>query len=71
MLIRSASARNGERITSVATDARFFVVLAFIRFVCLTVNAMRYLPRDGDDVYKGCASGPSVGFIELRLSFVA
>jgi len=40
MLARIASARNGERIASVTTDAKFFVVLAFIGFVCPTVNAM-------------------------------
>ena len=33
MLTRIASARNGERITSITTDVRFLVVLAFIRFV--------------------------------------
>ena len=33
MLTRIASARNGERMTSITTDARFLVVLAFIR-VC-------------------------------------
>ncbi len=36
MLTRIASARNGERITSITTDVRFFVVFAFIRFVCST-----------------------------------
>ena len=30
MLTRIASARNGERMTSITTDARFVVVLAFI-----------------------------------------
>lgn len=65
MLTRIASARNGERITSVTIDARFFVVLAFIRFVCSTVNAMRCLPRDEHDVYNRCASGPTLGFVEL------
>jgi hypothetical protein len=39
MLARIASARSGERIASVTTDAKFFVVLAFIGFVCPTVNA--------------------------------
>ena len=42
MLTRIPSAMNGDRIASIATDARFFVVLAFIRFVCSTVDAMRY-----------------------------
>src|SRR5689334_25413359 len=31
MLKRTASARNGERITSITTDVRFFVVFVFIR----------------------------------------
>src|SRR5262245_50267908 len=30
MLTRIASARNGERITSIAADAKFFAVLVFI-----------------------------------------
>ena len=34
MLIRIASARNGEKITSITTDVKFLVVLVFIR-VCL------------------------------------
>lgn len=34
MLTRIASARNGERITSITTDARFLVVFDFIR--CLS-----------------------------------
>ena len=70
MLTRIPSARNGERITSVATDTKFFVVLAFIGFVCPTVNAMR-LPRDEHDVYNRCASGPTVVFVGLRVEFVA
>jgi hypothetical protein len=64
MLARIASARNGERIASVTTDAKFFVVLAFIGFVCPTVNAS-CLPRDGDDIYNRCASGPRCGFVGL------
>ena len=64
MLARIASARNGERIASVTTDAKFFVVLAFIGFVCPTVNAS-CLPRDGDDIYNRCASGPTCGFVGL------
>ena len=42
MLTRMASARNGERITSITTDARFLVVFDFIRFVCSTVAATQY-----------------------------
>ena len=53
MLARIASARNGERIASVTTDVKFLVVLAFIGFVCPTVNAMRCLPRDEHDVTTG------------------
>ena len=37
MLTSIASARTGERITSITTDARFLVVFDFIRFVCSTV----------------------------------
>ena len=59
MLTRIPSARIGERITSVATDAKFFVVLTFIGFVCPTVNAMRCLPRDEHDIYNRCAIGPA------------
>ena len=69
MLARIASARKGERIASVTTDAKFFVVLAFIGFVCSTVNAMRCLPRDEDDVYNRCANGPRCGFVGLRVEF--
>ena len=65
MLTRIASARNGERITSVTVDVRFFVVLAFIRFVCSTVNAMRCLPRDEHDVYNRRASGTMMDFVGL------
>ena len=36
MLTSIASARKGERTTSITADARFVVVLAFIRFVCST-----------------------------------
>ena len=39
MLTRIASAKNGERITSIATDVRFLVVFDFIRFVCSPVDA--------------------------------
>ena len=39
MLTSIASARNGERITSITTDVRFRVVFAFIRFVCSPVDA--------------------------------
>src|ERR1700754_2084055 len=45
MLTSIASARKGVRTTSIATDARFFVVLAFIRFVCSTSDAMRVASR--------------------------
>ena len=69
MLARIASARNGEIIASVTTDAKFFVVLAFIGFVCATVNAMRCLPRDEDDVYNQCASGPMPVFVGLMVRF--
>lgn len=34
MLTNIASARNGERMTSITTDVRFLVVLVFIGFVC-------------------------------------
>ena|SRR6185503_14633608 len=65
MLTRIPSARIGERIASVTADAKFFVVLTFIGFVCPTVNAMRCLPRDEHDVYNRCASGPTCGFVGL------
>src|SRR5215510_4094591 len=47
MLTRIASARNGDRITSITTDARFLVVFDFIRFVSSSV--MRSNVRDGHD----------------------
>jgi len=53
MLARIASARNGERIASVTTDAKFFVVLAFIGFVCPTVNATLVCLATGITFTKG------------------
>jgi hypothetical protein len=58
MLRRIASARTGETTTSITTDVRFLVVLAFI-FGCLLDQLMRCsLLRDEHDFYNPCASGP-------------
>jgi len=70
MLTRVASARNGERTTSITTDVRFLVVLAFIRFVCSTRMRCSVL-RDEQVDYNQCASGPSAVFVGLWLEFVA
>ena len=63
MLTRMASARNGERITSITADARFLVVFDFIRFVCSPVDCDAMLLRDEHDNYNRCAIGPGRSFL--------
>ena len=58
MLTRIASARIGDRITSITADARFLVVFDFIRFVCSPVDCDAMLLRDEHDNYNRCAIGP-------------
>ena len=70
MLTNIASARSGVRITSITTDVRFVVVLAFISFVCSTRMRCSVL-RDEQVDYNQCASGPSAVFVGLWLEFVA
>src|SRR5215203_4676992 len=54
MLTRIASARKGERITSITTDVTFLVVLAFIRFVCSTSDAMQCASRRASRLQPLC-----------------
>ena len=70
MLTSVASASNGVRITSITTDVRFFVVLAFISFVCSTRMRCSVL-RDEQVDYNQCASGPMRLFVEFGIRFVA
>ena len=71
MLTSIASARNGERTTSITADVRFLVVLAFIRFLSARLVMRCVLPRDEQDIYNRCASGPIVVLRELWVEFVA
>ena len=66
MLTRIASARNGERMTSITTDARFLVVLIFIRIVHSTSDAMQCCFADEHQVYNPCASGPTAILLGLQ-----
>lgn len=70
MLTRVASARTGERITSITTDVMFLVVLAFIRFVCSTRMRCSVL-RDEQVDYNQCASGLTRVLWGLWQEFVA
>ena len=70
MLTSIASARNGERITSITTDVTFLVVLVFIRFVCSTHDA-RLFARYVHDFYNQCANGPPAVFRDFVVRFVA
>ncbi len=78
MLTRMASARIGERITSITTDARFLVVFDFIRFVCSPVDARQCcfatcmtvttgVPLDHCWIYEGFA-GPAGSICRPRLT---
>jgi len=62
MLTMIASARNGERTTSITADVKFLVVIVFIGF-CLLDPVMRGgALRDEHEVYNRCASGPTAVF---------
>src|SRR6185295_8062478 len=61
MLTRIASARNGVRTASITTDARFVVVLAFIRLSARPVMRCDCF-ADEHEGYNQCASGPSEAF---------
>ena len=60
MLTSIASARKGDRTTSITTDARFVVVLAFILGLSARLVMRCVLPRDEQDIYNRCAIGPLV-----------
>jgi hypothetical protein len=64
MLTRSASARSGEMITSITTDARFLVVLIFIRLFVRPMTRCLLL-RDDHHVYNRCA----IARVRKRLRF--
>ena len=70
MLTRIASARIGERITSITTDARFLVVFGFIRFVCSTVDASQCCSRRASHLQPVChwTSNEFVGVLVLVCS---
>src|SRR6185295_12541787 len=70
MLTRIASARNGVRTTSITTDVRFVVTLAFIWVSARPVMRCDCF-ADEHEVYNRCASGPTRLFGALSSWFVA
>ena len=54
MLTRMARPRNGERMTSITTDARVIVLLAFIEVCLLDQDAMRVASRRGSGLQPVC-----------------